>query len=269
MRELKIYGTVFNNAEYIDACLNSLKPLGKLDIYVVDNYSTDDTVNKLFFSKWNDYYFNMHIYQKECTRGAGRQLALEHLISESNPEDLAFYIDFDTVYSNKFVKTILSRSKTIKDNELSIAMLGTVRTQKLAEWKDLNVGEDWERMVHFVSKGVKILEIITPDGSYGTNRNQDENPIKREMYYSKSKIRLFKNLIDEHRGLAYKTWRGSAKHLTSITASYVAHLIALILGTYSHDKKLDNRELVLSKIGYRDISGHIGTYRDISGHIGT
>ena len=39
MSELKIYGTVFNNAEYIDACLNSLKPLGKLDLYVVDNYS--------------------------------------------------------------------------------------------------------------------------------------------------------------------------------------------------------------------------------------
>ena len=257
MRELKIYGTVFNNAEYIDACLNSLKPLGKLDIYVVDNYSTDDTVNKLFFSKWNDYYFNMHIYQKECTRGAGRQLALEHLISESNPEDLAFYIDFDTVYSNKFVKTILSRSKTIKDNELSIAMLGTVRTQKLAEWKDLNVGEDWERSAHFVSKGIKILEIITPDGSYGTNRNQDEaKQYKRELFYSKSKIRLFKNLIDEHRGIAYKNWRGSAKHLTSITASYIAHLIALVLGVYSYDKKLDNRELVLSKIGYRDISGH-------------
>jgi Glycosyl transferase family 2. len=250
MRELKIYGTVFNNAEYIDACLNSLKRLGKLDLYIVDNYSTNETVNKLFFSKWNDYYFNMHIYEKKCTRGAGRQLALEYLKSESSPEDLAFYIDFDTVYSNKFVETILSASKTIKDNELSIAMLGTVRTQKLAEWKDLNVGEDWERMAHFVSKGVKILEIITPDGSYGTNRNQDEErQYKRELFYSKSKIRLFKNLIDEHRGIAYKTWRGSAKHLTSIIANYVAHLIALILGTYSYDKELDNRELVLSKIG--------------------
>ena len=179
-----------------------------------------------------------------------KQLALEYLKSESSPEDLAFYIDFDTAYSNKFVETILSASKTIKDNELSIAMLGTVRTQKLAEWKDLNVGEDWERMAHFVSKGVKVLEIITPDGSYGANRNQDEaRQYKRELFYSKSKIRLFKNLIDEHRGLAYKTWRGSAKHLTSIIANYVAHLIASILGTYSYDKELDNRELVLSKIG--------------------
>ena len=247
MPKLKIYGTVFNNAEYIDACLNSLKPLGKLDLYVVDNYSTDRTVEKLLI--WNNY-FNMHIYEKKCTRGAGRQLALEYLKSESSPEDLAFYIDFDTAYSNKFVETILSASKTIKDNELSIAMLGTVRTQKLAEWKDLNVGEDWERMAHFVSKDVKVLEIITPDGSYGTNRNQNEaRQYKRELFYSKSKIRLFKNLIDEHRGLAYKTWRGSAKHLTSIIANYVAHLIALILGTYSYDKELDNRELVLKEVG--------------------
>ena len=250
MRELKIYGTVFNNAEYIDACLNSLKPLGRLDIYVVDNYSTDGTVNNLFFSKWNGGYFNMHIYQKECTRGAGRQLAMEHLISESDEDDLAFYIDFDTVYSDKFVKTILSRSKTIKDNELSIAMLGTVRTQKLAEWKDLNAGEDWERSAHFVSKGVKVLEIITPDGSYGTNRNQDEvKQYKRELFYSKSKIRLFKNLIDDHRGIAYKKWKGMGRKRISVIANYFAHFIALILGTYSYDKKLDNRELVLSKIG--------------------
>ena len=247
MSELKIYGTVFNNAEYIDACLNSLKPLGKLDLYVVDNYSTDRTVEKLFI--WNKY-FNMHIYEKKCTRGAGRQLALEYLKSESSPEDLAFYIDFDTVYSNKFVETILSASKTIKDNELSIAMLGTVRTQKLAEWKDLNAGEDWERSAHFVSKGVKVLEIITPDGSYGTNRNQDEaKQYKRELFYSKSKIRLFKNLIDEHRGIAYKKWKGMGRKRISVIANYFAHFIALILGTYSYDKKLDNRELVLSKIG--------------------
>jgi hypothetical protein len=72
--------------------------------------------------------------------------------------------------------------------------------------------------------------------------------IAREKFYTKSPIRLFKNLIDEHRGIAYKNWRGSAKHLTSITASYVAHLIALILGTYSYDKKLDNRELVLKEV---------------------
>ena len=247
MRELKIYGTVFNNAKYIDACLNSLKPLGKLDIYVVDNDSTDGTLEKLL--AWGNY-FNIHIYTNECTRGAGRQLALEYLKSESSPEDLTFYIDFDTVYSDKFVETILSASKTIKDNELSIAMLGTVRTQKLAEWKDLNVGEDWERMAHFVSKGVKVLEIITPDSSYGTNRNQDEaKQYKREMYYSKSKIRLFKNLIDEHRGIAYKNWRGSAKHLTSILAGYVAHLIALVFGVYAYNKKLDNRELVLKEVG--------------------
>ena len=247
MRELKIYGTVFNNAEYIDACLNSLKPLGKLDLYVVDNYSTDRTVEKLFI--WNNY-FNMHIYEKKCTRGTGRQLALEYLKSESSPEDLAFYIDFDTAYSNKFVETILSASKTIKDNELSIAMLGTVRTQKLAEWKDLNVGEDWERMAHFVSKGVKVLEIITPDGSYGTNRNQNEaRQYKRELFYSKSKIRLFKNLIDDHRGIAYKKWKGMGRKRISVIANYFAHFIALILGTYSYDKELDNRELVLKEVG--------------------
>ena len=108
---------------------------------------------------------------------------------------------------------------------------------------------DWERSAHFVSKGVKVLEIITPDGSYGTNRNQDEvKQYKRELFYSKSKIRILKNIIDEHRGIAYKTWQGSAKHLTSIIASYAAHLIALILGTYSYDKKLNNRELVLKAV---------------------
>ncbi len=254
---LNIYGTVFNNAEYIEACISSIKLLakdGKIALWVVDNYSTDGTIDKLMeMSKNKEYtkYIDFHIYQAKCSRGRGRQIALDYAIRYSySPNDLAMYIDFDTLYSNKFVETILSASETIKDNELSIAMLGTVRTQQLAEWKDLNVGEDWERMAHFVSKGVKILEIITPDGSYGLNRNQDEiRQYKREMYYSKSKIRLFKNLIDEHKGIAYKNWRGSAKHLTSVLAGYVAHLIALVFGVYAYNKKLDNRELVLKGVG--------------------
>ena len=257
-RHLNIYGTVFNNAEYIEACISSIKPLAKdrkIALWVVDNYSTDGTIDKLMeMSKNKEYtkYIDFHIYQAKCSRGRGRQIALDYAIRYSySLKDLAMYIDFDTVYSDKFVETILSASKTIKDNELSIAMLGTVRTQKLAEWKDLNVGEDWERFAHFVSKGVKVLEIITPDGSYGTNRNQDEaRQYKREVFYSKSKIRLFKNLIDEHRGVAYKKWKGGGRHLSSIIASYIAHFIAIVLGVYSYSREFDNREMVRKNVAY-------------------
>ena len=65
---LNIYGTVFNNAEYIEACISSIKLLakdGKIALWVVDNYSTDGTIDKLMeMSKNKEYtkYIDFHIY---------------------------------------------------------------------------------------------------------------------------------------------------------------------------------------------------------------
>lgn len=259
-RYLNVYGTVFNNAEYIEACINSIKLLakdGKITLWVVDNYSTDGTIDKLMeMSKNKEYtkYIDFHIYQAKCSRGRGRQIALDYAIRYSySPNDLAMYIDFDTIYKKEFIDKILQVSDSIKDYEMSISGLATINTNKMVSWKDLNAGEDWERMAEAVSKNIRILEII-PEKEHNTYTiNRDENSdrqYKRELFYSKSKIRLFKNLIDEHRGIAYKKWRGSGRHLSSIIASYIAHFIAFVLGIYSYSREFDNREMVRKNVAY-------------------
>jgi len=248
MRKLYIYGCVLNNAVYIEGCINSIEKLQPELIVVKDNGSTDGTISKL--RAMDNKYHNIVIIEgKWETRGKARQMALDYVITKADIKDLAMYIDFDDIYTDYYISKMKSRIKTIKDYQVSFSMLSTIKMNKIIKWKNLHCGEDWERMAHFYSIGVKIIDIVEKEdaGLYTIRRMSSASAIAREKFYTKSPIRLFKNLIDEHRAIAYKQWRGNAKHTSSILASYVAHLIAIILGVYSYSRKLDNRELVMQE----------------------
>lgn len=248
MRKLYIYGCVLNNAAYIEGCINSIEKLQPELIVVKDNGSTDGTISKL--RAMDNKYHNIVIIEgKWETRGKARQMALDYVITKADIKDLAMYIDFDDIYTDYYISKMKSRIKTIKDYQVSFSMLSTIKTNKIIKWKNLHCGEDWERMAHFYSIGVKIIDIVEKEdaGLYTIRRMSSASAIAREKFYTKSPIRLFKNLIDEHRAIAYKQWRGNAKHTSSILASYVAHLIAIIRIVYSYSRKLDNRELVMQE----------------------
>jgi glycosyltransferase involved in cell wall biosynthesis len=255
---LNIYGTVFNNAEYIEACISSIKLLAKdrkIALWVVDNYSTDGTIDKLMeMSKNKEYtkYIDFHIYQAKCSRGRGRQIALDYAIRYSySPNDLAMYIDFDTIYTKKYVELINKIIPIIQDGEVYIniiGMLATINTNKLVSWRNLNVGEDTERGAHFVSKGVKLIAKIPFSATNGTDYalNRDVNKkfwSERERTYG-GILRIINGLIEEHRGVAYKNFTGDCIHTKCKIASFFAHIIASIKGVYSYDKKLNNKELI-------------------------
>ena len=248
MRKLYIYGCVLNNAAYIEGCINSIEKLQPELIVVKDNGSTDGTISKL--RAMDNKYHNIVIIEgKWETRGKARQMALDYVITKADIKDLAMYIDFDDIYTDYYISKMKSRIKTIKDYQVSFSMLSTIKMNKIIKWKNLHCGEDWERMAHFYSIGVKIIDIVEKEdaGLYTIRRMSSASAIAREKFYTKSPIRLFKNLIDEHRAIAYKQWRGNAKHTSSILASYVAHLIAIIRIVYSYSRKLDNRELVMQE----------------------
>jgi glycosyltransferase involved in cell wall biosynthesis len=64
-------------------------------IYVVDNYSTDGTYETL---QDNLKKYNMIVSQARCTRGRGRQLAIEMAEKKASANDMFMFIDLDTVY---------------------------------------------------------------------------------------------------------------------------------------------------------------------------
>ncbi len=188
-RKLYIYGTVMNNAKWVEDSINSIMPLHPELIVITDNHSTDGTTEILKNMIAKGYPI-MLIEGKNWSRGLGRQKALEVIYKIAKDTDFATYIDLDTIYSEKYINAIKEQMNKFQDNEVGYSMLCTVKTNKLAEWKNLQMGEDWERAAHLVSQGVNIKAILPETNDMCQNRDPDKPWIKRERHYTKSKNRF-------------------------------------------------------------------------------
>ena len=66
---LFIYGTIYNNANMIQKCLESIKNVNYSQIFIVDNYSTDGTYQ---FLENNKDTYRLTLTRLKCNRGIGR-----------------------------------------------------------------------------------------------------------------------------------------------------------------------------------------------------
>ncbi|WP_337860797.1 glycosyltransferase [Ferroplasma sp.] len=101
---LYIYGTVFNNAQYINKSIKSMAKINtEKKFLITDNFSYDGTFEKLNELK-NEY--NIEIKRVKCSRGKGRQIAMEMAYEESKDNNLFMFFDLDTIYPDFFVKLV-------------------------------------------------------------------------------------------------------------------------------------------------------------------
>ncbi len=253
---LFIYGTVFNNASRVQACIDSLMPLKYTKIFVVDNYSTDGTYEIL-----KSFGNIVKIKQRKCSHGLGRQIALEMALKEVNQNDFLMYVDFDIAYKKKFIKRIKYYIKKLKYDEVSLlSMLSRAKINKLVPWRDLMNAQDLERHAHFKALGFKLVAteeefniLYGGKGIKNSYYNDDptigQNIIKRNMRYKKSEIQFFirmlKVLIDDERGSACISFsefysKSSKKNIFNLLIFILTYVIARLKGVYSYSDKKDN-----------------------------
>ena len=256
---LFIYGTVFNNANRVKACISSLAPLGYKRMFIVDNYSTDGTYEIL------ENIGDLTVVRKKCPHGLGRQIALENALKEAKNNDLLMYIDFDTVYNSKYITLIKKYIETLKENEVFIfGMLSKAKANRSVHWRNLFTSEDLERYAHFKSQGYKLVmdkekfDIVYGGkgliNSYYQNDNSvGENFYDRHKRYKTSSfgfgIRMFRILIDNERGAAFKSFSefyssSSSKNIVRLFLFMVAYVIANSLGVYRYSKDKNNIEYI-------------------------
>ena len=268
MGKIYIYGTVFNNASRINDCLESIKPLEPEHIFIVDNYSNDLTYEILSNTK------NVTVIQKHCNRGLGRDMALEMLRSaHPNDDDLTLYIDMDVIYKKKWIDLVKGLQDSIKDNQIHIfSGIANAKTQLSFDWKNLMMGEDWERLARMKKSGVEIIGIkdaqelidrgaidrkVMWDNEWNMNDVSTDFQADRERRYAKNKLQLmmrwYITLVDGARGIGYhslsdfystyKRLRGDS--LFARTVFTIAYMIATIKGIYRYDDKLSNDSYVM------------------------
>jgi glycosyltransferase involved in cell wall biosynthesis len=252
---LRIYGTAFNNADLADKSIASIKGLMPYRFYIIDNYSSDGTYEKLC------RYKDISIKQVRCKRGKGRDIALRMLLEEADDNDPVMYIDLDEIFGKRFVSTILQQIRQLRHGEMRMLFQGlsTAKTNRKLPWRDLNIAEDWERLARAKASGVRIVEPRemwrkwrTGGKDWITNRGDTGFMYSdREKRYSGSmithRIRMFKLKVDYERGVADKSFAGfyekaARKGLLGYMTFRLAYHLARMLGVYSYDKRLNNRD---------------------------
>ncbi len=142
---LYIYSTVYNNAKRVRESIDSIKKINvDKKIFIIDNYSTDGTYEILL--SIND----ITVKREKCTRGKGRQLAMEMAEKEATDTDFFMTFDLDTIYTDNFAILIEWALKNIGSNDVVFMnFLCKKQTNFKIPWRDINNGEDWERAAHF------------------------------------------------------------------------------------------------------------------------
>ncbi len=152
---LYFYATVFNNSSIIEKSLESIDKINTDHKFlIVDNYSNDGTYEIL--NKLKDTH-NIVLERAQCTRGKGRQIAMELAKEESKEDDLFMYFDMDTIYYDNYIIAIEKNIKTLKRNCIFLNSLCYKDANFKVPWRDLNAGEDSERWAHFISLGYDLV----------------------------------------------------------------------------------------------------------------
>lgn len=257
-----VYATTFNNADTVDRSLMSIAPLKPKKIFVVDNFSLDDTLSRL------KRHGDVVVMQERCRRGAGRGMALEMLLKEADDGDTLVYIDLDTAYKEAWIRHIRHLTKTIRHGQISIfGMMSTAKTNRNLPWADLNNAEDIERLARAKYQGCHIIDLefeklTLPDSRAAYSNPYFDNGIgagelqsSREKRYTTNGIarfvRLVSHVIEGQRGGAYKSFRKyysicKEKSAFNYLAFFMGYHLANLVGTYSYDDKKSNNEFIRS-----------------------
>jgi hypothetical protein len=224
-------------------------PLKPKMIVIVDNLSTDSTLEATLC------FDEVVKLSAKCSRGKGRDIAMDFAKAYAKPDDVLMHVDFDSIYTKTYVNYVKKAIKELQTYKGRYYIVGGLCLARLSpRWTDLNYAEDMERWARAKYKGLKI--IMPPkgwevEGRYFNNEDRGKAVFKREQIYAKGiklYYRLFNVLVDTQRGIAFKSFKdfyATSKHKTKKmqVAYLLAYFVANLKGTYSYSK-VDNRKYV-------------------------
>ena len=258
---LFIYGTVYNNANRIHECLESIKNINYSQTFIVDNYSTDGTYE---FLEANKGRYKLTLMRLKCNRGVGRQRSMEMAMEVSRAEDYLMTLDFDTVYDASFVDFVNEIIKKQYKNCVFNNYL-CLKDANAIGWKPVNNGEDWERNADFIAHNYTVFEKKIVFLNETVKGNRDRRYANGIKYY----YRVFNNAIDLQKAWCFKSYWEYYHHVNNNKKilMLIPYLIAKLGRNYCHDRILNNNAYVKKyRINVEDIKDiEVYLYKDSDG----
>jgi glycosyltransferase involved in cell wall biosynthesis len=126
----------------------------RFELVIVDNCSSDGSQD--YLTKLKDEG-KIRLIVSKCTRGKGRQIALEH----SAGDYIISQVDMDDVFDNILSEVLAKYHEYSEGKVLHVVTAGspvTIAPRRLlldlGGWNDLQVAEDWELWARAASAGV-------------------------------------------------------------------------------------------------------------------
>ena len=241
---LFIYGTVYNNANRIQECLESIKNINYSQIFIIDNNSTDGTYE---FLEDNKNKYKLTFRRLKCNRGVGRQRSMEMAMEVSRPDDYLMTLDFDTVYDVSFVDFVNEIIKKQYKNCVFNSYL-CLRDANSIGWKPVNNGEDWERNANFIYHGYTLFD----KKIVGINEEVIGSRDKRYAKGLKLYYRIFKNAIELQRTWCFKSFKENYEFANKQSKLknkrkmilFASYIIAKMQKSYCYNEFLNNNSYV-------------------------
>lgn len=184
-----LYGTVYNNVDYVEDSVRSFSSSIYDRIVIVDSFSTDGTYEKL---KELERDYNLTILRLKSSRGKGRDYALRQCPEGS----FTAYVDLDATYNGNLERVItLETDRTAYDSIGIFQMTFVAKRETILNrggWRDLMYGEDIEMMARVgIDNGIPV--VLGSNAPYHGNRERryEKNPLDQL-------VRMTKVLIDKH-----------------------------------------------------------------------
>ncbi len=241
---LFIYGTVYNNANRIQECLESIKNINYSQIFIIDNNSTDGTYE---FLEDNKNKYKLTLRRLKCNRGVGRQRSMEMAMKVSSAEDYLMTMDFDTVYDVSFVDFVNEIIKKQYKNCVFNNYL-CLKDANSIPWKPVNNGEDWERNANFIYHGYTLFD----KKIVGINEEVIGSRDKRYAKGLKLYYRIFKNAIELQRTWCFKSFEENYEFANKQSKLknrrkmilFASYIIAKMQKSYCYNEFLNNNSYV-------------------------
>ncbi|MCI2414697.1 MAG: glycosyltransferase family 2 protein [Candidatus Aramenus sp.] len=220
-----LYGTVYNNVNYVrDSVKSFFSPIYD-KIVIVDSFSTDGTYEIL---KEMEKEYNLTILRYKSSRGKGRDYAIRHCPDNS----ITAYVDLDVIYNKnleKAMKLNINRLSISGFQPTFIAYKETVVGK--GGWKDLNAAEDSELVTRVGIDTFFPLVVGFNSRVIGL----------RESRYASSKISKLKRIWRVQTDYFRAGNNLDEVRLRRIPISLPFYISALLNGRYMNQKAIGNR----------------------------
>lgn len=251
-----ICATTYNCADMIEESIKSIiqrTNVREIELVICDSKSTDGTLQLI--QKYSNYFRNLKIVSKKCTRGEGRQIAFEKSTGQ-----YIILVDLDTIYTDAWKKFVQWHMKYLPDFAVQTIGSGIYPRRLIKQiggWKNLNYSEDLDIFIKVAKLGwLRWSNLVTGYNFALLTTSKKISPVERGIRW----LIQLRDLIALHRINIRQYLSKYGYHPVRVAGCLLSKIFSLNVTGVVDVRKYNRDEVIQKNIIKLPIEGIIGKW---------